>query len=73
MLTKRNATKDFYDEEFNAVTAKEYFSKEKPYAVGPEGNSVTMSSGMLVKTAQRLCAPVHVNKKGLRDLDGGNE
>lgn len=73
MLTNRNATKDFYEEEFNAVTAKEYFSKEKPYAVGPEGNSVTMSSGMLVKTAQRLCAPVHVNKKGLRDLDGGNE
>lgn len=73
LLTRRDATKDFYLEKFNAVTAKEYFSKEKPYAVGPEGNSVTMSSGMLVKTAQRLCAPVHVNKKGLRDLGGGNE
>lgn len=73
LLTRRDATKDFYLEKFNAVTAKEYFSKEKPYAVGPAGNSVTMSSGMLVKTAQRLCAPVHVNKKGLRDLGGGNE
>lgn len=73
LLTRRDATKDFYLEKFNAVTAKEYFSKEKPYAVGPAGNSVTMSSGMLVKTAQRLCAPVYVNDKGLRDLGGGNE